>query len=272
MTRWTLTNTIIGPAAEILLQVSGARMARDIDRAGYNFNASSLTEQAYQWAHTLNHLTHRNNLQLCTLLPLKNLVSGFVLLSEKQRFCPAGYADDAVAGRGFYDRLLWSIDAVKACPLHRLQLVNRSEAKRRSVSDWGGVAPSQEAEAARRVAAAAAHRPASDYEVDSSRLIAELLDDAVVLSDAGYSASAQAAFLTHAIDVLSQGTSAHFAAHLDVSKSQMHGWAHGDVRMSFPPTGADRLLLRLRNCRHLAWKPSDAFAAACTTRPTPSVG
>jgi hypothetical protein len=141
MTRWTLTNTIIGPAAEILLQVSGARMARDIDRAGYNFNASSLTEQAYQWAHTLNHLTHRNNLQLCTLLPLKNLVSGFVLLSEKQRFCPAGYADDAVAGRGFYDRLLWSIDAVKACPLHRLQLVNRSEAKRRSVSDWGAWLP-----------------------------------------------------------------------------------------------------------------------------------
>jgi hypothetical protein len=76
--------------------------------------------------------------------------------------------------------------------------------------------------------------PASDYEVESSRLIAELLDDAVVFSDAGYSASAQSAFLTHAIDALFHGRSAYFAAHLGVSKSQMHGWAKGQVRMSLP--------------------------------------
>lgn len=234
MTRWSLANTIIGPAAEILLQVSGARMARDIGRAGYNVNASSLTEQAYQWAHTLNHLTHRSNLQLCTLLPLKNLVSGFVLLSDKPRFCPACYEDDTMAGRDRYDRLLWSIDAVTACPLHRLQLLNRSQARPRSAFNGGGGASAHEAGPPRRGTRAAAHVPASDCEVESSRLIAELLDDAVVFSDAGYSASAQSAFLTHAIDVLFHGTSAHFAAHLGVSKSQMHGWANGKVRMSFP--------------------------------------
>jgi hypothetical protein len=157
-----------------------------------------------------------------------------VLLSDKQRFCPSCYEDDTRAGRDCYGRLLWNIEAVKACPLHRLQLVNRSKTKRSPISNERDGAPSHEGEANRRLTESAGHMSASDYEVESSRLIAELLDDAVVFSDAGYSASAQSAFLTHAIDVLFHGRSAYFAAHLGVSKSQMHGWAKGRVRMSLP--------------------------------------
>lgn len=243
MTRGTLTSTIIGPAAQMLLGVQSARMTRDIGRADYNVNVSSLTEQSNPWTHILNYLTHRNNLQVCTLLPLRNLVSAFVLLSDKQRFCPGCHEDDALAERERYDRLLWSIAAVKACPLHRLQLLNRSRAKPRTVSNGEGNTSSHEAETPRKVTKEAKHTPASDFEVESSRLIAELLDDAVAFADVGYSASSQSAFLIHAIDVLFQGTAAHFAAHLGVSKSQMHGWVNGKVRMSFP-----RLMLTAYCC------------------------
>ncbi len=76
--------------------------------------------------------------------------------------------------------------------------------------------------------------PASDYEVESARLVAELLDDAVIFPKTGYSASAQSAFLKHAINTLFKGKSAYFAAHLHVGKSQMHGWASGQIRMSLP--------------------------------------
>lgn len=234
MTRWSLTKAIVGPAAEELLQVSSDRMGRDIGRAAYNLNISSLTEQANHWAQTLNYLTLRNNLQLCTLVPLKSLVSNFVLLSEKERFCPGCRADDARLGRDSYERLLWSIDAVNACPLHRLKLVSQPRAKGRRTSERGSGSPSQEAPDPHKTGEGPMHLPASEFEVETSRLIAELLDDAVYFSPAGYSATAQSTFLTHAIGLLFDGVSARFAAHLGVSKSQVHGWVKGGVQMSFP--------------------------------------
>ncbi|MDR6202134.1 TniQ family protein [Paraburkholderia graminis] len=234
MARWTLTKRIIGPAAEELFGVSSDRMARDIGRADYNIKVSSATEQAYQWAHTLNRLTLRTNLQLCTLLPLKELVSAFLLLSDKRRFCPGCYKDDVQKRRDCYDRLLWSIDAVTACPLHRLKLVSRPKLKRQPIAFGRADPPSGEVAVNINSMESAALLPASDYEVESARLIAELLDDAVVFPSAGYSASAQSAFLTHAIDTLFNGRSASFAAHLRVNKSQVHGWVKGQVRMSLP--------------------------------------
>lgn len=234
MARWTLTKRIIGPAAEELFGVSSDRMARDVGRADYSVRVSSTTEQAYQWAHTLNRLTLRTNLQLCTLLPLKGLVSAFLLLSDKRRFCPRCYKDDVQKKRDCYDRLLWSIDAVTACQLHRLRLVNRPKLKRQPRVFGRANEPSGEAAANIKSMESAALLPASDYEVESARLIAELLDDAVVFPDAGYSASAQSAFLTHAVDTLFSGKFAHFAAHLRVNKSQVHGWVKGQIRMSLP--------------------------------------
>ncbi|WP_143327028.1 hypothetical protein [Paraburkholderia hospita] len=70
--------------------------------------------------------------------------------------------------------------------------------------------------------------------MNAARLVAELLDDAVVFPDLGYSASAQTSFLNHATETLFKGVPAFFAAHLRVSKSQMHGWIHGEVQMSLP--------------------------------------
>jgi hypothetical protein len=234
MTRGTLANTIVGPVAEELLHVSAARMCRDIGRAAYNLNVSSLTEQANQWAQCLNYLTHRENLQLYTLLPLKRLVSSFVLVSEKERFCPACHEEDERRGHERYERLLWCIDAATACPLHRLQLVIRPKVKQPPTPKREDGGFSRETKGRDKIDEAPLHLPASEFEVETSRLIAELLDDVVVFASVGYSASAQSAFLTHAIGLLFNGTSARFAAHLGVSKSQVHGWVKGSVQMSFP--------------------------------------
>ncbi|ACD18262.1 TniQ family protein [Paraburkholderia phytofirmans] len=234
MARWTLTKRIIGPAAEDLFGISSDRMARDVGRADYSSSISSHTEQAHQWAHTLNALTLRNNLQLCTLLPLRQLVSGFKLLSSKRRFCPICFKDDAREGRDRYDRLLWSIDAVNACPLHQVRLVDLPKVKRKPVFNGRAELPSAAVEADLKSLKSAASIPASDYEVASAQLIAELLDDAAVFPNAGYTASAQSAFLAHAVDTLFNGKSAYLAAHLRVGKSQVHGWVKGQIRMSLP--------------------------------------
>jgi hypothetical protein len=232
MTRWTLTNKVIGPAAQALFDVNSERMARDIGRAAFSGHISSLSEQAYQWAHTLNHLTHRTNLQLCTLLPLRHLVPSFRLLSKERRFCPDCYTDDVRKGRERYDRLLWNIDQVKACPLHGLKLVELPKSRRESEPRVELNLSAVESEIEPRDTGVRQQAPA--YEVDCARLTAELLDDAVVFPDAVYSPLAQSAFVKHAIDTLFDGKSAHFAAHVRVCKSLMHGWANGQTRMSLP--------------------------------------
>ncbi|QNB12630.1 TniQ family protein [Paraburkholderia tropica] len=234
MTRWTLTNTIVGPAAEELLHVSGDRMSRDVGRAAYRLNVSGLTEQVSHWAYTLNHLTGRDNLQLCTLLPLRSLVSDFVLQVERERFCPECFEEDVRRKRDCYGRLLWTIDAVKACPLHQLQLVGQPQAKqRRGVFRSETGCTSQRSTTQHKIGESPIQQPASDFDVETSRLIAELLDDVVIFSQAGYSASAQTVFLTHAINHLFEGSPARFSAHLGINKSQTHGWVKGTVQMSF---------------------------------------
>jgi len=205
-------------------------MARDIGRADYAANLSNLTELACQWAQTLNELTLRTNLQLCTLLPLRDLISPLKLMSGKRRFCPACHREDKKLGRDRYDRLLWFIDSVVACPLHGTRLVELTEQKRKPGSNNESDAMSAEVDATM----ADSDSPASAYEIESAQLVAELLDDAVFFSGRRYEPSAQSAFLIHAIDTLFAGKSAHFAAHLRVGKSQMHGWAEGAVRMSLP--------------------------------------
>lgn len=59
-------------------------------------------------------------------LTLRDLVSlrgvGAVRVSRYRKWCPACYEEDIAADLEPYARLLWSIDDVKVCPLHRVRL------------------------------------------------------------------------------------------------------------------------------------------------------
>ncbi|CAB3704192.1 hypothetical protein LMG22037_03673 [Paraburkholderia phenoliruptrix] len=228
--RGALAYRIVGPTAHELFGTDPLRLAQDIGRSDYAANVSSLTEEAKHWAYALNSLTLRNNLQLCTLLPMKGLVSPLKLMSSGRRFCPVCFKEDEKLGRQRYDRLLWSIKAVVACPLHRTRLVTRLEQNRDASScNDANVRPARGG-----LPESPPTVPASEYEIESARLIAELLDDAIFFPGLSYVPSAQSAFLVHAIDALFAGKSAHFAAHLRVGKSQVHAWVKGKVRMSLP--------------------------------------
>lgn len=227
--RGALAYRIVGPVAHELFGADPRRLAQDIGRSDYAASVSSLTEEAKHWAYALNSLTLRNNLQLCTLLPMRGLVSPLKLMSSDRRFCRDCYKEDEQLGRDRYDRLLWSIKAVVACPSHRRPLVDHPEQKRDAASCDANALPSQDT-----LSESASTLPASEYEFESARLIAELLDDAVFFPGLRYVPSAQSAFLVHAIDTLFAGKSAHFAEHLRVGKSQVHSWVKEDVRMSLP--------------------------------------
>jgi hypothetical protein len=207
---------VIVPSMEIPTSI-----AADFTADGcYRLNMCGLSESAVLWVDLLNRFTCRSNLQLLTLSSLKNLLSAYRLIESENRFCPLCYKEDETAGRDKYDRLLWTIRCVTACPIHKHQLVHEPQARGRrpfpftvpGISRIDG-----------RSLANATSKPSSRHETDTARLVAALIDD---LKVERHEISFTAAFLQEAVSSLFDGNSAALALHLGVSKSQVHGWMH----------------------------------------------
>ncbi|MFC0129854.1 helix-turn-helix domain-containing protein [Ralstonia solanacearum] len=228
MRPWTMANRVVIPAAlerDVIDVKLRADQCFDVALAG-------VTSLAALWADTLNALSRRHDLQLLTLLPLKALLPTNKLITAASRFCPRCYESDEATGREKYDRLLWTIDAVKACPVHEVLLV---EGER--MSDRVGFLPFFAPGVCRSTGESLASRAAVSappLDVDGAQRIAALLDEAVFIGEHAPESVGVRAFLQHAIASLFDGNSARFAAHLGVSKSQVHGWLHEKSRPSLP--------------------------------------
>lgn len=197
----------------------------------YDLRMDGADQIASVWSERLNQLTLRDDLQQRTLLPLRSILPNYKLLSPVERFCPYCYLADERANHPVYNRLLWVVDCVKACPLHKVELqpaprpcaaakepfwlpgVSRVDG--RSLSSWEPVAASTE-------------------EVRLARLSADLFDDFNRNPTSFPDRNGSIQFLRRASLELFDGVSAHFAEHLGVSKSELHGWASGKVRPSLP--------------------------------------
>jgi hypothetical protein len=168
---------------------------------------------AADWVSALERLTLRNDLRLHTLLPLRNILGSSALLSKFEKFCPRCYRDDECANRPKYNRLLWSIASVDACPIHEtlLQPVPYAWQKMRSfwlpgISRLDGSSLS-ETSAAR----------ANNEQITSARLVAELLDDVHHHPDAFANSNSPSKFLQYAIRMLFNGKGALLANHLGIN-------------------------------------------------------
>lgn len=74
------------------------------------------------WVKVLTELTSVSSLQFCGLTAIENILSFEGLFSPKIRFCPHCIAA-ATDYTELYKRLLWTIYAVDACPIHRIRLI-----------------------------------------------------------------------------------------------------------------------------------------------------
>lgn len=223
-----MANRVVAPAA----LAAGATDVQLIPDQCFDAVLAGTSPLAALWAKTLNELTLRCDLELLTLLPLKAVLPANKLVTSALRFCPKCYASDEALHREKYDRLLWVIDAAKACPVHEMSLVTGVRPiGGRSVPDFflPGICRFTGESLSTSVAVRA-----NDVDIDGARRIATLLDEAVFLGEHAVNANGLRAFLRYAITLLFDGKSAHFAAHLGVSKSQVHGWQHGDTRPSLP--------------------------------------
>lgn len=67
--------------------------------------------------------TGATGLRLCTLNSLSGLTCGQKLLTSSSRVCIKCLAEDQQNGTPMYERLLWRLEVVNACDLHRCALV-----------------------------------------------------------------------------------------------------------------------------------------------------
>ena len=97
-----------------LLQSSiSAAFAKSLN--GYNKNADSVVG-------VLEKATNRNDLYLTTLLGVKGIISNHKLLKKSKAWCPLCYEDSKNQGEIVYDKLIWTIENVKFCGIHKTPL------------------------------------------------------------------------------------------------------------------------------------------------------
>ncbi|WP_429500517.1 TniQ family protein [Paraburkholderia youngii] len=221
----SLAYRLIVPLLDIPSQLSADLMADEC----YRLELCGLSAKTERWIEVLNQLTSRSDLQLLTLLPLRNLVSSYQLIEYVNRFCPACYAEDEQAGRQKYDRLLWTIRCVTACPKHGSRLVFEPRVK------WHSPLPFTVPGTSRIDGSSLSlltSKRAFKHEVVVARLVSELFEDISRISE--QKASLVPVFLAHAADSLFAGNFAALARHLGLSKSQVHGWMHEGILPSLP--------------------------------------
>jgi hypothetical protein len=83
-------------------------------------NGNSIMAQ--DWVRALTALTLRHDLRQLTLLAWSEALSERGLLQKTRHWCPACYAAWKEAHVPIYEPLLWMIEGVSACPVHRCAL------------------------------------------------------------------------------------------------------------------------------------------------------
>jgi hypothetical protein len=74
------------------------------------------------FCNALKRATGRSDVEFCTLLPLSAAISDHSLASEFRRFCPL-CCEEGLSWQTVGTPLLWSLNAVSACPLHKVTLL-----------------------------------------------------------------------------------------------------------------------------------------------------
>ncbi|WP_243372622.1 TniQ family protein [Geotalea sp. SG265] len=115
----TLIKSEIGP---LLKNKSFA--PEKIDGKSYTFSkvVNGIDSTASDWVDVLKRLTLRTDLLFTTLLPYQNILTNNYLLHKSSAWCPACYQEWRDSDLPIYEPLLWKIQAVLVCPVHRYEL------------------------------------------------------------------------------------------------------------------------------------------------------
>lgn len=88
-------------------------------------NINSVGKTAQEWVEVLKNMTLRSDLQHLTFLPTSETIPHLKLLKRKQSWCPVCYEEMLRTDGVIYQPLIWSLELIQICDLHRVRLVDR---------------------------------------------------------------------------------------------------------------------------------------------------
>lgn len=90
--------------------------------AGISNAINGVNESAQNWVAALERFTLRDNLHLLTLLPFASLLATPFLIRQERAWCPRCYESQTAQGQDVYEQLVWCLQSVEVCPLHKTPL------------------------------------------------------------------------------------------------------------------------------------------------------
>ncbi|MCA1991407.1 MAG: TniQ family protein [Coleofasciculus sp. S288] len=206
---------------------------------------------ARDFVEALEKLTVRDDLRFLTLLNWSDILVPRGLLRERKAWCPACYKQWRTSGRVVYEPLLWSIDAVTVCLSHHQPLCNHCPHCQQQLplltwrtrpgycsicGEWLGITSNWDFSKGKIPSA-----DESGWHSWVANTIGELIAVAPYLSLPLTQIKVTKA-LCAAIEIVTQGNIAAFAALLKMPKNTVWGWQAGKV---LPPLDA---LVKISHC------------------------
>ena len=192
-----------------------------------NFNG--IGKSSDEWASQLELLTDQNRIKELTLISLKSLLPAKKLLSQIKKWCPRCIEDSSQNGAG-YGQLLWEIDDVKACPIHRIRLVDKCickndspnfSSKRKHLPELCFKCGRNLAESTKKFIS-----PTSTFDYERAIIAMEMIKDRKIIENSVVDRSGVSVFLSGIIQSHFNGIALNLANTLGVTKNILSGWVN----------------------------------------------
>ena len=190
------------------------------------------------WTMQLERLTGLKCLNQLTFSFLKFLIPNYNLCAAKKKWCPVCH-DESVGFSEMYERLLWNVGTVTACPKHGIKLVENcvcgQEGRLKPVQNirlpgicmYCGCRLSSES--------ALDLKKAEEHEIRRAKLVSDFIGNRKLVENLNHGIQfGFKGFLMSIINTHTNGNASEFGRILLIRKSKISGWLKGSHMPSFP--------------------------------------
>ena len=197
--------------------------------AGLSNTINGVRKSAQNWVSAIERFTLRDNLRALTLLLFAPVLDTVNLMRRERAWCPWCYESRAAQGQEIYEQLLWCLQSVEICPLHKVRLETSCSVCHRALRpicavsrpgfcsrcrQWLGTAPGSPEEV-----------PVTDYQIWVAQEFGKLLAIAPDARPAGKENIRKV--LVHYVDLFSEGNRIAVAEIAGCRRSSFNNWCKG---------------------------------------------
>jgi AraC-like DNA-binding protein len=197
--------------------------------AGISNAINGVKKSAQNWVSAVERFTLRDNLRFLTLLPFTSVLDSVSLMRRERAWCPRCYESEVTQGQEVYEQLVWCLQCVEICPLHKTPLETSCPACHRELRpisavsrpgfcsrcrEWLGTPRRSEEEV-----------PAMGYQIWVAQEFGKLLSIALNSKPVGKENIRKV--LVHYVDSFSEGKRIVAAEIAGCRRSSFHNWCNG---------------------------------------------